>query len=530
MSLTEAMQERISNMTLEQKLGMLICARAYIFHDEDLDFIIELIKKRALGAIQLRANRPDLNERILKEVDYPLIVVADMEQGYPETELPLIPLISLAACNKKEYYQAFAKGIVRDAKKAGFNANWGPVVDLLHEDAPCKVSRVLSDDPEKVAWAAEEIARIFRQNHFLSTGKHFPGGKEGIDGIPVDSHLVESASTSTEQELLESDFLPYKHLMNKGLLPCIMTTHSVFQNIDPEYPVTLSKKVVDIIRNAGYEGIIFTDSLSMSGIKQKYSEETLHGQCIAAGHDILLPCFNTLTKDVHRLLKKNYEEGIITEERLNDAVAHVLAAQDFLGQTPENPTVFTEQDEELLKNVARDCVTAVTDDGISPALDGNKKKLFVVMEEEKRMDEASGEINISPWYNSKQIGEKIKQEYPDAEVQYLPPLSIPSDHMRVLEAAKTHEEIVLVTYCYTTAYLGTDCLTRRSEAILNALIHTNKVAALLHFGNPHAVKNLFHVPRKIFGYIMPESQGYAIQVLNGKTEAKGTLPFKVDFR
>lgn len=527
----ESMKERIANMTLEQKLGMLICARAHIFHEEDIEYIIELIKKRALGCIQLRAERTEINERILKEADYPLLVIADMEQGFPATKLPLIPLFCLAACNKKEYYHAYAKGIVRDAKKAGFNANWGPVVDICHGDGPCSVSRKLSDDPIKIAQAAEEISKIFQQNHFLSTGKHYPGGRNNVNGISVDSHLMEGASDSTKEELEEFDLIPYKHLIKQGLLPCIMSSHKVIKNIDPEHPATVSKKVIDIIRSKGFDGVIFTDSLSMSGIKQKYNEEVLLGKCIAAGHDILLPCFNTLTKDTMALLKKNYEEGIITEERLNDAVSHVLTAQDFVGQTPENPTEFTAEDEMLLQNVAKDCITAVLDEGVSPALEKeNKKKLFVVIEEEKKMDEEKGEINISPWYDSKKVGEKIKEEFPASTVAYLPPLSTSGEHNKVLNMAKEHEEVVLVTQCYTTAYLGTDCLTRRSEAILNALIHTGKVSAVLHFGNPFAIKPLFHVPRKIFGYIMPESQKYAIQVLSGKIEPKGTLPFQIEFQ
>ncbi len=527
----ETMEKRIAEMTLEQKLGMLICARAHNYHEEDVEDIIDLIKKRALGCIQLHPGTPEINERILKAADYPILVINDMEQGAPYSSIPKVPLCCLAACNKKEYYQAFAKGVVRDAKKLGYNGNWGPVVDVLHGDGPCSVSRRLSDDPMKVAYAAEEIAKVFHQNHFLSTGKHFPGGKGGIKDVAVDSHMVEAASSSTVEDLMKDDVPPYKYLMEKGLLDCIMTTHTVYANIDPQHPATVSKKVVDIIRNMGYDGVIFTDSLSMSGIRQKYSEDTLLGMAVAAGHDILLPCFNTLTKDCIKLLKKNYEDGLITEERLNEAVRHVLEAQDFVGQTPENPTVFTEEDEKLLINIAKDCITAVTDEGISPALtDDVKEKLFVVIEEEKKMDETKGEISISPWYRSKRVGEKIKQEFPEATVAYLPPLSNSSDHNRVLSLAKEHREIVLVTQCYTTAYLGTDCLTRRSEAILNALIHTRKVSALVHFGNPFAVKTLWHVPRKIFGYIMTQSQDYSIEVLSGKVEPQGTLPFHIDFQ
>ena len=58
---------------------------------------------------------------------------------------------------------------------------------------------------------------------------------------------------------------------------------------------------------------------------------------------------------------------------------------------------------------------------------------------------------------------------------------------------------------------------------------SGKVSVVLHFGNPFAVKPLLHTPRRLFGYMMPDSQLHAIDVLAGKLEAKGTLPFKIDF-
>ena len=40
----------IKNMTLDEKLGMVLCARR--FEEEDMEFILELVRKRALGSVQ----------------------------------------------------------------------------------------------------------------------------------------------------------------------------------------------------------------------------------------------------------------------------------------------------------------------------------------------------------------------------------------------------------------------------------------------------------------------------------------------
>lgn len=522
------MQLKLEEMTLDQKLGMVLCARR--FSEEDIEYILEMIKNRSLGCVQLPAWNRDVCDRILSAIDYPVLVINDTEMGFPTSDLPKIPLTSLAACNKKEYYQAFAKGIVHDAKKAGFNGTWGPVIDILFEDGPERVHRVFSNDPVKVSEAAEVIARIYRQNGYLSTGKHYPGAHD----CPFDTHMTEGYSERTEEELMNFELVPYMHLHKKGLLPAIMTDHTVCRKIDPEHPASLSKKVIDIIRRMGFDGLCFTDSFAMMGILQKYGEENIYGMAIAAGNDLVLPNYNSSVKDCFERLKKNYLDGAFTEQRLNEAVRRVLAAQSFVSAPPEDPTVFTEKDRQLLYDVARDCVTAVTEEGVTAALPKDEKsRLFVILTGNQFDPEGSNErddreIDVAPWYFPKRIADKIREVFPDAGIEYLPEFSNKADHIRILNVATHYQEVVFVTFCVTDCYLGTDGLTRRTESVMNALIHSEKVSAIVHFGNPFALKNLLPVSRKIFGYMIPESQIHAIDVLAGKLEAKGKLPFNID--
>ena len=520
------MQLKLEEMTTEQKLGMLFCARK--FSEEDIEFIIELIKKRALGCVQLPANRPDIIERILPQADYPLLVFNDTEMGFPTSNLPKIPLMSLSACDNKEYYRAFAKGIVNDAKKLGFNGTWGPVIDVLRCDKPCSVYRHFSDDPEKVGTSAEEIAAIYKQNNYLSTGKHFPCGGD----CPFDTHMTEGKSKLTKEELIKTDVLPYIYLHKKGLLPCIMTTHVVFSEIDPLYPASLSKKVIDIIRELGFDGVAFTDSFAMMGILQKYGEENIYGMAIAAGNDIVLPNFRHSMRECFEMLKKNYEDGAFSEERLNQAVRRVLKAQEFVAQTPEHPTVFTKEDENLLNSVAKDCLTAIVDKGESIVLDNpeSSDRLFIILTENTfDADSDNPEIDVADWYHPEIIAKKIKQEFPNAGIEFIPEFSGQKDNDRVLSAATKYKEVVFISFCSTTSYLGTDSLTKRTEMVLNCLINSEKVSTIVHFGNPFALKSIDHVKRKLLGYMMVDSQKYAIDVLKGNLKAKGKLPYKVDF-
>ena len=96
---------------------------------------------------------------------------------------------------------------------------------------------------------------------------------------------------------------------------------------------------------------------------------------------------------------------------------------------------------------------------------------------------------------------------------------------RVLNEATKYKEVVFITFCTTSAYLGTDGLTRRTESVINALAHSEKISAVVHFGNPYALKYLLPVPRKIYGFMVPDAQLYAIDILKGTIEAKGTMPY-----
>jgi beta-glucosidase-like glycosyl hydrolase len=320
--------------------------------------------------------------------------------------------------------------------------------------------------------------------------------------------------------------------MEKGLLDSVMTGHSVYEDIDPENPATLSKKVIDLIRDKGFDGIVWTDSLAMMAILQKYGEENIQGLAIAAGNDIVLPNYRTPVEVSWGHLLQNYADGMITPERLEEAVRRVLKLMNDLAKIPEPVDVFTEEDQKLYDSIARESVTAVCDEGVSPALDPSKSKLFVVMTPNtfKADEEELFETTTAKWYFPQRVAEKIRKEYPDAAIEFIPEYGSSKDNERVLVASTKYDETIYVTYCETVAYLGTDCMTRRAESVINSLALAGKLAAIVHFGNPFALEPLYHIPRKIFGYTMPDSQLYAIDVLKGNCAANGNLPFDVKFQ
>ncbi|MBQ7293488.1 MAG: hypothetical protein IJW79_07105 [Clostridia bacterium] len=519
---------KIEELSTEQKIGMLFCARR-CGKAEEFEQTLEMIRNHSLGSVQVPINdkTPEIIKAIKEAADYPILIINDMEEGYPRSNLPCIPALTLAACDNPNYYRAFAKAVVAGAKKEGYNGTWGPIVDILVNDGPCRVKRVFGDTPEKVIKATAEIAKVYKEYGFMSTGKHYPGSEDSI----YDTHMTEGICHVTEEQLLNNDLVPYLELMKQGLLPSIMTGHKVFDKIDPDYPASVSKKVIDIIRSRGFNGVAFTDSLAMMGILQKYGEENIMGMCVAAGNDIILPNYRTPVDIAYGYLLQNYRDGVFSEERLNEACARVLALQAEIGAKADLIPELTEEDIQCLSDISRDAVTAITDGGVSADLgDANKKRLFAIVTPLDFKDNSPEEEVVSgAWYFPHKIANKIKEEFPNSEVVFVSEYANPMGNEKVLLAATKHDEVIFITFCNTSPYLGTDCMTRRTEALINALNTSGKVKALVHFGNPYAVKPINHIPRILLGYTAPESQNYAIEVLAGKIEAKGHLPFDIKF-
>ena len=524
----------IEQMTPEQKIGRVMCARRFR-NQEDIDFTLELVKNQACGAIMLPFNERtrELAKMYREAAEYPVIIVNDMETKFPLSETPFVPMMTLSACNNPEYIRAFAANLAKEAKECGFSGTWGPVIDILRSNGiySCSVGRSFTDNPDDTIRLAEEMYKVFDSYNFHSTGKHYPGGR---NGCTRDTHMVEGFMYDTEEELLEWALKPYLHLMKKGLLPAIMSRHAVYKNIDPDYPASLSKKVIDVIRKQGYDGVIYTDSLAMMGILQKYGEKNAMALAIMAGNDIVLPNYRTSTKETYNMLIESYHEGKITDEVLNEAVRRVMTLEQYCARTPENPYPVPENINEILENIARDCITANCADGYTAAIDPEKKRLFAVIVPEEIAQgqiqkEVGGEISMKGWYSTDRICDAINERFPNAQIELIREYPQSRDNDRVLNAATKYDEVVFVTYCTSQPYLGSDCMTRRMESVITALAMPKKLCALVHFGNPLAIENieaLENIPRIIYGYKSPSSQVYAFDVLAGKIEAKGTMPYQ----
>ena len=126
--------------------------------------------------------------------------------------------------------------------------------------------------------------------------KHIPGHGRGN----VDSHFDLPVVETTTSELKDIDFYPF--IRNRDV-DLAMTAHIVYNDIDPDQPVTLSKKSISkIIRDKiGFKGLIMTDDISMKAIRLSAAEAS--AKSLDAGCDLVLHC-NGKIKEMELIAEK----------------------------------------------------------------------------------------------------------------------------------------------------------------------------------------------------------------------------------
>jgi beta-N-acetylhexosaminidase len=172
----------------------------------------------------------------------------------------------------------------RDLHELGFNTTCAPVLDVPVAGADNIIGdRAYAEDVETVIELGRAVADGLLASGILPVIKHIPGHGRAT----ADSHLALPVADTPLAELERTDFAPFRALHD---LPMAMTAHVVFTAIDPDAPVTVSKKAIaEVIRGSiGFGGLLMSDDLSMRALSGSFEERTRAS--LAAGCDLALHC------------------------------------------------------------------------------------------------------------------------------------------------------------------------------------------------------------------------------------------------
>lgn len=306
-------------------------------------FDVDLTSGGGLGTrnIRSRSQTAHLTEQIKKLADYPVLIAVDQEGGLVQRLKPRYGYSALpkayylgTTINNADSTAYYAKLMAEEMKEAGVNMNLAPELDIHKADCPVigGLSRGYSANPDSVAIHAGITIKGLLDKGIIPVGKHFPGHGSATS----DSHFGLTDVTTTWDS---TELVPFKNLIDAGLLPAVMTAHIFNRNIDPDYPATLSEKIITgLLRNKlGFDGLVVTDDMYMKGIIDNYSIEEAVIRAINAGADMMIMGNNINTgfeadrpEKIIEIIVNAVREGKIPEKRIMDAHRRIAKVQQML--------------------------------------------------------------------------------------------------------------------------------------------------------------------------------------------------------
>jgi beta-N-acetylhexosaminidase len=182
----------------------------------------------------------------------------------------------------------FAEVTAAELSLAGINMNLAPVMDVAPQNInSVMAARAFGHDPAWVTRLGVTVIKHLQQNHVMAVAKHFPG----IGRTVLDSHLDLPNLDAEIVELQSFDLIPFEAGIANDVSG-ILLSHILYQNIDPQWPASLSPRIAkDLLRDQmGFAGLTLTDDLDMGAIAKHYDIKTIVRQALEAEIDIVMIC------------------------------------------------------------------------------------------------------------------------------------------------------------------------------------------------------------------------------------------------
>jgi len=233
------------------------------------------------------------------------------------------PPMGMAAIGDPKMTYKINNTIAKQLSKIGVTQMYSPVCDVnINPKNPEIGVRSFGDDPEVCAKHAVAFIQGLQDGGIAATAKHFPGRGDSA----TDAHDVLDVIRADKKRMQEVELVPFKAAIAAGV-KAIMTGHSVYPAYDDKYPTTLSVKLLTglLREELGFDGVIVSDAIGMAAILKQWPLPQACAMAIKAGCDtILLKADDESRSQCFFGIKQAVENGDISEERLNEAVTHLL--------------------------------------------------------------------------------------------------------------------------------------------------------------------------------------------------------------
>jgi len=210
----------------------------------------------------------------------------------------------------------------KELRAVNIDINFAPVMDIdTNPSNPVIGDRSFGRSAQLVTRLGTAVIEGLQSAGVAACAKHFPGhGDTNADShytLPILDHPIE--------RLEKVELVPFAAAIAAGVAS-IMTAHVIFKPLDPDFPATMSEKVLKPLlrQRLNFKGVVFSDDLEMRAIAEHYGVEQAILRGIGAGVDVFMICHDHQLQ--HRAIDRlidAVENGEVAEELIVEANARV---------------------------------------------------------------------------------------------------------------------------------------------------------------------------------------------------------------
>ncbi len=330
-------ENTLDSLSTAEKAGQLFCVMGNGYAPEKLKDMVAagkvggILYRPILSCEELRAAFAPLDTA----AKVPLLKASNLEEGgsggISDGTLFGWPMLT-AATDDVEMADKFGKVCGVEGAQAGINLTFSPVCDLdVNYMNPITNVRTFGSDVQRVKSMTERYVKVIQNCGVAACAKHYPG--DGVDYR--DQHLHPTYNTLSAEDWYNSYGAVYENLIANGLMS-VMVGHiaqpNVAKDVNPDLtfeetmmPASLSRTLLtDVLRGKyGFNGVITSDAIIMAGYTMAMERKKAIPSAIMAGCDMLV--FSTDFEEDYGYILAGLESGLLTLDRLNEAVTRILA-------------------------------------------------------------------------------------------------------------------------------------------------------------------------------------------------------------
>ena len=546
-------------LTLDQKIGQLIVSSiqsSYTSTDSDrFDDLLALVRQYHLGGLHVfgvsepapavllnpaygsvTLGQPfeaaSLLNRLQAVASVPLMNSGDFEAGVGfriagATAFPRAMAFGAAGDERL----AFEAGRITavEARALGVHVNFAPVVDVNNNPRnPVINTRSFGEDPTRVGALASAYVRGLMQGGMIATLKHFPGHGD----TDVDTHLGLATITHPIERLEAVEWAPFRAGMVAGA-GGVMIGHIQMPSVDPgpDAPASLSRvAITDVLRGRlGFRGLVYTDSLSMNPIPDRWSPGDAAVLAIKAGSDVVL--HSPDDRAAFDGLKAAVGRGEITVTRLDESVRRLLEAKARFGLHRSRlvsldalpASVGTRAHQAVAREVSQRSVTLIKDERSDVPLRVPREAHILFL---SAIDYSSGWGIAAP---SRTFLPELKERWPNVTAVEVSDRTTPSEIELLRATAPRYDAIVVAAYVRVASGSGRMDLADSVVGLLRGLgasaSATRRPLVAVFLGSPYAATSVPELPAMLLTYdLYDNAELSAVRALAGEAAIGGRLP------